>query len=111
MAYSGAVTLCSGTTMYPNATSNMPYLISGISLVVMISLILNYKHKTTIVSMLIVCVGMVLMIMSQIYFMNNASYYLGAGLLFFGIWINGSFMYFYKKFSQSIKFNNTRINI
>jgi len=110
MAYSGAVTLCSGTTMYPNASSNMPFLILGISLVVLISLLLNYKKVTTMRAIILVSIGMLLMISSQLYFMNNASYYLGAGFLFFGVWYNGSFNYFYKKYFK-IKFNKTRINI
>ena len=110
MAYSGAVTLCSGTTMYPNATSNMPYLIIGISIFVLASLVFNYKKKVTSVAVAIVGAGIMMLILSQLYFMNNVSYYLGAGLLFFGVWYNGSFLYFYRKYFK-ISINKTRINL
>ena len=109
MAYSGAMTLCSGTTLYPHASSKSSILILIISVFILLSLALNYKKRTTIIAAVLVIVGILMMILSQYYFMNEASYYLGVGLLFLGVWYNGSLLYFIRK----IKFQNkllSRIN-
>lgn len=109
MAYSGAMTLCSGTTLYPHASSKSSVLILIISIFILLSLALNYKKWTTIISAGIVLGGILMMVLSQYYFMNEASYYLGVGMLFLGVWYNGSLLYFLRK----IKFQNkllSRIN-
>ena len=47
MAYSGALTLCSGTTMYPNAGTSISYLSIGLAAFVVLSIFFNYKGEKT----------------------------------------------------------------
>jgi len=108
MAYSGAVTLCSGNTLYPNAGGYSAYITVGLSLFILIIIYLNYKGKRTFHSLLITLSGVVLLLISQFIYINSYLYYGGVALLLFGIWYNGSFFYFYKKGKQ--KFRYTFLN-
>lgn len=98
MAYSGAFTLCSGTTMYPNAGGLSAYIALGLAVLVLISILVNYKGKKTLVALTLSAVAILLIISSQFYFISSIQYYIGTCLLLFGIWYNGSFSHFYKKY-------------
>jgi len=98
MAYSGAITLCSGTTMYPNSGGPSAYLAIGLAILVLISILINFKGKKTWIALGISSIAILLIVSSQFYFISSTQYYIGTGLLLFGIWYNGSFSYFYKKY-------------
>lgn len=106
MAYSGAMSLCSGKMFYPHANSYSSYLIIGLSLFTLIGIALNYKKKRTRVAILIALIGISLLIISQFFLMSNGLYYVGTALLFFGIWYNGSFNFFYRKYLAGFKWLN-----
>jgi len=111
MAYSGAMSLCSGKMLYPNANSISSYIIIGLALFTLIGIALNYKKKTTIIALAIAAVGILLLSISQFYLMSNDLYYVGTALLFFGIWYNGSFNFFYKKYKTYWnKINDNKIH-
>lgn len=103
MAYSGAVTLCSGNTLYPNAGSYAIYLTAILSVFVLLIIAFNYKGRRTIVSFTLALFGMLLLLTSQFIIIDQVLYYIGAAILLFGIWYNGSFFYFYKKYKYSIR--------
>lgn len=103
MAYSGAVTLCSGSTLYPNAGSYAIYITGILSLFVLFIICLNYKGKQTLKSFSITLIGIVILLTSQFIIIDQYLYYLGAATMLFGIWYNGSFFYFYKKCKYSIR--------
>ncbi|MBK8656406.1 MAG: hypothetical protein KBG02_11160 [Haliscomenobacter sp.] len=94
MAYAGAVPLCGGKTIYPNAGNVSLYLTIGFAVVVLLGILLNHKGVRTFHAGLIAIAGVVCLVMSQIVWISMPLYYLGVGLLFFGIWYNGSFAYF-----------------
>lgn len=98
MAYSGAVTLCSGRTMYPNAGGSSSYLAIGLGVFVLVVLALNYKGQKTITALGISALAILLLVSSQFYFISSAQYYIGTFMLLFGIWYNGSFFYFFNKY-------------
>lgn len=103
MAYSGAITMCSGNMTYPNANSMASYLTVAVALLVILGILLNWKGKKTRWALGLASLGICMMYLGQFYFISITNYYLGVGLLFFGIWFNGSFYYFYHKFLRAFK--------
>ncbi len=103
MAYTGAMTLCSGKTYYPNLGGWSGYLTLGISLFVILGIIMNKRGKRTTVATVIAVTGVALIGICQFLYISMPLYYLGVVLLFFGIWYNGSFFYFANKFLMRIK--------
>lgn len=103
MAYSGAMSMCSGKMLFPNADTYSSYFILGLSLVVLLGVLLNQKGKTTWIAVGITSLGILLLFISQFYNISETLYYTAVGLLFFGIWFNGSFKYFYNKYFNSIR--------
>lgn len=97
MAYSGAMTLCSGTTIYPQLGNYSLYIIITLSLIVCLGIAFNYRGKRTIIALLISLFGILSLVASQSFWMGQTAYYIGVVLLFFGIWYNGSFFYFFKR--------------
>lgn len=108
MAYSGAITLCSGTKMYPHIDSTTSYISIGLSAFVILSILLNYRGSKTIHALFYTSMGMFFLMMSQFYWISEFLYYVGVGFLFFGIWYNGSFSFFYKKYMNSTKRYSTK---
>jgi len=103
MAYSGALTLCTGTTMYPNANTSTSYLSLGLAVVVVLSIYFNYKGEKTKYALSFTIIGLCLLIGSQLYWISEYLYYTGVGFIFFGIWYNGSFNFFYQKYMTRLK--------
>lgn len=101
MAYSGAISMCSGNQLYPNAGGISSYITLGIAALVIVSMILNYKGLKSIVAIGICLSGMVFLAISQFYAMSQEVYYVGVVLIFFGIWYNGSFFHFYNKYIRN----------
>lgn len=102
MAYSGAVTMCSGMR-YPNAGSWEAYLSLGLAVFVLVGIAFNRKGKRTRIALGIASLGILLLFLGQFLIISMSNYYLGVALLFFGIWYNGSFTYFFKKFLLTLK--------
>ncbi len=109
MAYSGAMSMCSGKMFSPNADAYSGYIIIGLSLLILFSILLNHKGTKTWIAAFIVLIGIGLLTMSQYQTMSESLYYVASFLLFFGIWFNGSFTFFYKRFFESRMKNNTSI--
>jgi len=108
MAYSGAMTMCSGKMLYPHADTTASYLTIGIALFVLLSMFFNYKGRKTQVALTIAGLGVLMLLLGQFYFISMMNYYLGVLLLFFGIWYNGSFFHFYRKYASAfIKYLTT----
>jgi len=103
MAYSGAMTLCTGTTMYPNADTSTSYISLGLALFVLFSIFFNNKGEKTKYALCFTMTGLFLLMGSQFYWISEYLYYLGVGFIFFGIWYNGSFGYFYQKVTTLFK--------
>ncbi len=114
MAYSGAVTLCSGTTLYPNSGSNAAYLTLAISVFILFMILRNYRGKRTIVSLILCSIAILLLLVSQLILMESFIYTIASILLLFGIWYNGSFLYCYKKsnrFLSTLFINTNKQNL
>ena len=110
MAYSGAMSMCSGKMLFPNADTYSGYFIVAISFIVILGIILNYKGTQTWWAVSFAILGSVIIGISQFITLSEHIYYLGAFVLFFGIWLNGSFTYFYNKFLQKTFKTSPNIN-
>lgn len=106
MAYSGAVTLCSGNTLYPNAGGLETYVSIGLGIFILISISFNYKGKQTKVSLLFSLLGLLCLIISQTILIDQILFYTAVTLLLFGIWYNGSFLYFYNRIKSNQRIKN-----
>jgi len=95
MAYSGAMSLCSGRMLYPNAGGWSGYVTVGVAALVLISILINRRDGRTHIAALIALLGISLLAYSQFVVMSSIIYYLAVSILFFGIWYNGSFLHFY----------------
>lgn len=104
MAYSSAITLFGGKMLFPNASMYSGHIIVGLSLIVLLGIMLNFKGKQTMVAGGITILGISLLALNQFFDAPKPIYYTAMVLLFFGIWYNGSFNYFYKKYFEN-KFN------
>ncbi len=98
MAYSGAMSLCSGKMLYPHANSSAGYIIVGIALIVLLGIVFNFRGRRTWIAATIAGLGICLLAISQFYYISEVLYYVAVVLLFFGVWFNGSFYYFYDRF-------------
>jgi len=98
MAYSGAVSLCSGKMLFPNSGSSSSVIILCLSALVILGITLNHRDGRTSIAFLLSCIGVALIAYAQFVDLSQAVYYLGVFLLFFAIWVNGSFLYFYKNY-------------
>lgn len=102
LAYSSAITMCSGTKIYKNTPGWTPYIILGLAMLTLLLLFLNYKGKRTIIAAALVGTGSLLMLACQFYTFNINHFYIGTFLLLFGVWVNASFRYFYRQWLKPI---------
>jgi len=86
--------------LYPNAGSIMSYITIALALVVVGSIVFNQKGTKTWIALLLALIGIAFLVAGQFYFISSINYYIGVGLLFFGIWLNGSFLHYYHKYAQ-----------
>ena len=97
LAYSSAITMCSGSKLYSHEPSWTSYLLIALAVLTVVFILLNYKGLRTIIAASLATSGSLLMLMSQFYTFEINHYYLGTFLLLFGIWVNASFRFFLRR--------------
>ena len=105
LAYSSAITLCSGAKIYDHSPQWTSYISIGLAVLTLIFILLNYRGKRTVFSALMVLAGSILIIRTELYTGEVMEYYYGVFLLMIGVWVNASFYYFYYRFIKPF-FNN-----
>lgn len=68
-----------------------------LGLIVLISIALNWRDQRTVVALSLGIIALTLLMTSAFMTGNQQLYQLGAYLMFFGAWVNGSFLYFFRK--------------
>lgn len=91
MAYSGAVSLCSGKMLFPNSGSSSIYIFGALCSLVLLAIAFNYRGKRTFVSFILAILGSLLVIGSQYFLWESGHFYTGVMMLLFASWHNGSF--------------------
>ena len=102
LAYSSAITMCSGSKIYMQTPGLMSYITLGLAFLTLLFILINFRGKRTYIAASFVGVGSLLMLACQFYTFNMAHYYTGTVLIFLGVWINASFRYFYKRWFKPL---------
>ena len=109
MAYSGAMSLCSGKMLYPNAGNDSILFIAALAILVLAGIIFNYKGRRTIYSVIIALVGITLLLLSQLYWYSEPAYYLSVAIIVLAIWNNGSLHHVLKYLENLVYKQNNKI--
>jgi len=104
LAYSSAITMCSGTKLYTHSPSWASYLLVGLAILTLLFILLNYRGKRTIIAAALVGTGSLFMLACQFYTFNINHYYIGTFLLLFGVWVNASFRFFFRQWIKPLFF-------
>ena len=98
MAYSSAITLCSGAQIYDHNPTWVSYISIGLAALTLIIVLWNFKGIRTWIAATLVLLGSYFILDSELRTGDFENYYWGVGCLLMGVWVNGSFGYFYKRF-------------
>ena len=105
LAYSSAITLCSGSKIYQHTPVWSSYISITLAAFTLVLVLWNYKGMRTLWAAASVIAGSLFLVLSEIYTGSPSHYYFGAALLMFGVWMNANFMYFYRRyFKQAVQF-------
>ena len=100
MAYGGAVAMCSGKALLAE-TDYLGLLFLGCFGAAILTLIMmNNRGKRTVKAIFLTGLGLILIWMTTQKILGTGWHYIGSGLLFLGIWTNGSLYYILKKVKQ-----------
>ena len=102
LAYSSAITMCSGAKLYPQSPGWTSYILLGLATLTLILILRNYRGKRTIAAVALVSIGSLLMLACQFYTFNINHYYIGTFLVLFGVWVNASFRYFLRLWAKRL---------
>lgn len=102
MAYSSAITLCSGKQVYDHAPQWTSYISIGLAVMTLFFILINYKGWRTLLAALLVLLGSGIILRAELITGQLDNYYLGAFVLLLGVWMNASFYYFVKKWWRAI---------
>ncbi|MEO1260876.1 MAG: hypothetical protein AAFZ15_18905 [Bacteroidota bacterium] len=108
MAYSSAITLCSGAKLYDHSPTWVSYISIFLAVLTLALVLWNYKGRRTWIASLLVLFGSYFILDSELRTGDFENYYWGVGSLLLGVWINGSFSYFYKKYFK-MTFQKTKL--
>ena len=96
LAYSSAITLCSGTKVYMHHPEWTSWISIILAIFTLLMVLFNYRGRRTIYAAILVLLGSSLIVVSELYTGEIQVYYYGVTILLFGVWFNASFMYFYR---------------
>ncbi len=104
MAYSGTLMLCGKDSVvvsnYTHTSSLTILLTSLFCLVTLLSIYFNKRGTRTGYALLISVFGTCLVISSTLFYGGWSLYYTGVAVIFAGVWLNGSLLYFINKAKQ-----------
>lgn len=108
MAYSGAMTLCSGKMLYPNSGNESIYFIAALCTVVILGIILNNRGIRTKVALTIASLGIISLLLSQMVWYSEVGYYVSVLIILTAVWINGSLLNFLNKIVKNYSINYSK---
>ncbi len=102
LAYSSAITMCSGATLYEHNTNWTSYISLTLCMLTIGLVLWNYKGYRTILAVLTILAGSLFIMHTEFISGNVTNYYTGSVIVFFGVWLNGSFWHFARKWGGYI---------
>lgn len=103
LAYSGAITLCSGASISQHTASWSSWISISLSILILGILFINYKGMRTLAAIFMVIMGGFLISWAELVSGVTDTYYLGSVLVFMGVWVNGSLLYFLRQWGLQIR--------
>lgn len=97
LAYSSAITLCSGARWYNHSPGWTSWISIGLLVITLLMILLNYRGKRTVFAAAMVLAGSFLIIRTELLTGDLTIYYYGVFMLLTGVWINASFYYFLRR--------------
>ena len=97
MAFSGTLILCSnGSGMFTRTFSSLPTQIFSVTfcLLILLFIILNFRDRRTLSAIALSVAGSAMVICSTTIAGGLMLYYSGVAVIFFGVWLNASLLYF-----------------
>ncbi len=114
MAFSGTLMLCgNGGGIYTRTFSSFATLIFSVifCLLTLISVILNYRDVRTKYAITLVLMGNAMIIVSVTVAGGLMLYYFGVMIIFGGVWLNASLLYFIRKIKNHLTSRNVDYNM
>ena len=102
MAYSSAITICGGPDMYLMSNNWVSYVPLFLALFINLMLFLNWRDQRTLLALTVAMIGFAILLLTHQLILPSDLYNLGVGLLFMGIWLNGSFISIFKKIKKTL---------
>lgn len=96
LAYSTAITMCSGT-VYDHTADWTSYISIFLAATTLVLVLWNYKGLRTLAAATAVILGGAFIIHSELVTGNTTTYYAGCAVVLAGVWFNGSFLHFLRK--------------
>ncbi|MCH2080958.1 MAG: hypothetical protein MK226_01145 [Saprospiraceae bacterium] len=97
LAYSSAITMCSGATIYQHEAGVFSYISIILALVVVASIVMNRRDIRTWVATGLALYGTGLVVWSELYTGQLSTYMVGSSLLLLGALLNGNLLHFIQK--------------
>ena len=102
LTFSSAITLCSGAKIYQHAPGWASFISIGLAALTLFLLAWNYKGARTLLAAGLVLAGSYFIISSELWTGELAEYYWGAFFLLLGVWVNGSFYFFFRRWVRPV---------
>lgn len=102
LAYSSAVTVCGKGTYYDHSPEWTSFISIGLAFITLVFVFINRRGKRTWYAAALVVIGIGLISLSELYTGEKLHYFLGAGILMMGVWINASFLYFFHQYLKPL---------
>lgn len=100
MAYTSAITMCSAKSLSQHSPQWTSYISISLALLTLLIVAWNYKGKKTIVACLLIMIGSLFIVQSELHSGLLRGYYWGSAMLFAGVWVNGNFSYVVRLFTS-----------
>lgn len=94
--------LCSGTKVSEYEPAPMSFLPLAVALMVVVSLLWNYRGRRTWWALALALAGGLILVHAQRMTGNPQEYFTGVALIFFGVFVNGSFLHFWRKTKKKL---------
>ena len=111
MAFSGTAVLCGNGGMVFTRTFSSPltfWLTAACCVLVVLSVLFNYRDDRTRYALLLVLAGAACMMTSVTTTGGLTLYYIGVVVVFMGVWLNASLLYFISLARRRLKLTSSR---
>ena len=103
IAYSSAITMCSGQKWYDHSPTAASYISIGFAFIILLSILFNYRDHRTWIAAGLAIIGGGLVGYAELYTGELFYYNIGTGLLLIAALLNGSLIHFARRLFFFIK--------